>query len=253
MPSPEELAGAASAAPTGTDPSAPQTPVGVAPAAPQAPIAAQPQQPATPNQDPTAEPSWLKDRLLKAEARATAKLLKDFGFDKPEDVKSRLAKAKELEDAQLSDQERMAKKLEELTREAQAATGVTAVATDAVQELFDLLPEHAKAAIEELQPQSAADRLKLVRAFRKMASGAASSAPATGAAPTGAPAPAAAPPPPPLTAPVTAAPPPTAPRPSGGKTKWDEFQELNKRFPIAAGVFEEAHRKEIEASRPAPS
>ena len=54
-----------------------------------------------------------------------------------------------------------------------------------------------------------------------------------------------------MPAPANSAPPPTAPRPSGAKTKWDEFSELNRKNPTAGGIFWNANRAAIEASRPA--
>lgn len=249
----DELTGAP-AAPTGEGTPAPQQPATPAPASVQAAPQQSAQQPAQqqaalPNHDPTAEPSWLKERLSRAATSAQAKLLRELGFDKADDIKGRLAKAKELEDAQLSDQERTANKIKELTTAAESATKYSTVAAEAVKELFEALPEAHRVAIDELDPQTPEDRLKFIRAFRKLGG---STTPTTSAAPaTGQPVAAAPAAPPPLAAPITTAPTNGAPRPTTPRSKWDEYSDLEQTNPRAAGLFYSLNQRAVEASRPA--
>jgi hypothetical protein len=189
-------------------------------------------------------------RLAQAEAAGEKKALAALGVERPDDLKARLARLKELEDAQLSDKERTEKKLAELQALAEASKTVSTVAEDAVKELYDALPEHIRLAVDELKPKNAEERLKYVRAFRKAGltvapSSAAPitqevSAPAATTQQTAPPAPA---------APANSGVAPGAPKPAT-RTKLDEYRELSAKNPIAAGVFYQANKAAIEAARP---
>lgn len=190
----------------------------------------------------------LRKRLDEAAASGQKKFLSQHGIEKPEDLEAKLKRLTELETAQLSEKERTEKQIADLTKLADGAKGLTQVASEAVQELFEALPDQAKAAIEELQPADAKERLKYIRAFRKLtpSSDPATTAPAGAtAATTTAPAP---PPPPP--APANTAPASNAPKP-GTKTKYDEYVEMKARNPVAAGLFYKANQAAIEKARPA--
>lgn len=186
-------------------------------------------------------------RLAEAAAAGEKKALAALGVDKPDDLKARLARLKELEDAQLSDKERTEKKLAELQALAEAGKSVSSVAEDAVKELYDALPEHIRAAVDELKPKNAEERLKYVRAFRKagltsapLGNQPASQEPSAASQPAAPPAPA---------APANSGVAPGAPKPAS-RTKLDEYQELSAKNPYAAGAFYQANKAAIEAARP---
>lgn len=185
----------------------------------------------------------LKQRLADERKAAERQLLAKWGAEKPEDLDAKLKKLSELETAQLSEKERAEKLIAELTKQAESGNRNTAIAVDAVQELFDALPETAKVAIDELQPASPAERLKFIRAFRKLAPVTSASAGASSASTvTAAPAP---------PAPVPASTSSGAPAPKpGGKTPYQEYEDLKAHKPQAAGFFYQANRAAIEASRP---
>lgn len=188
-------------------------------------------------------------RLAEAQAAGEKKALAAFGADKPEDVKARLARLKELEDEKLSDKDRMEKKLAELQALADARKSVSSVADDAVKELYDALPEQIRRAVDELNPKNAEERFKYVRAFRN-AGLAAAAASTTQTTPTGqqpqtSPPPLAAP-----AAPANSGAAPGAPKPAT-RTKLDEYNELAAKNTYAAGAFYQANKAAIEAARPA--
>lgn len=186
----------------------------------------------------------LKARLAEERRAGERAFLAKYGVEKPEDLDAKLKKLSEHEASQLSERERIEKQIAELTRQADAAKGLGAVANAAVQELFDALPEHARVAIEELQPATPAERHKLVQTYRKMVAAAAQDA---ASKPAGTPPPNPPPAPPPAPASTANAPPPPKP---GSKSKYQEYEDLKARNNVAAGLFYQANRQAIEASRP---
>jgi hypothetical protein len=194
----------------------------------------------------------LKQRLADERDAARKQLLAKHGVEKAEDLDTKLAKLKELEDAQLTAAERTEKKLAELAAAAETAKGANAIADQAVTELLAQLTPAQQEAIAKQEPKTAADKLRLIRFVRELAAASPPPPPATpplGAAPLGT-APAAPPPPPaPPSPPATTTPAPGAPRP-GSKSKFDEYVELKLKSPAAAGAFYSANKAAIETSRP---
>ncbi len=233
-----------------TDASAAPVPLVTDPPAAPAATAAQPAAPIVPSDRAIASPpaevkltsEQLKQRLAEERRTAERQMLTRYGVERPEDLDAKLKNLAEFEASQLTDKERTEKQIAELTRAAENAKGLSTVAADAVQELFAALSPDAQAAIEELQPASPAERLKFIRAFRKLtpqAQPAISTPTAPPAAPVHAPPP----------APANTAPAQPAPKP-GGKTKYQEYEEIKARNNVAAGLFYQTNRQAIEASRP---
>ncbi len=182
----------------------------------------------------------LKQRLADERRAAERQTLSRYGVEKPEDLDAKLKKLADFEASQLTDKERTEKQLAELTKKATRAETLEAALSLAVQEQFDALPERTRAAIDSLNPSSIEDRLKYIRAFRSV-----TPLPEQGQPP---PPPAPQPPAPPP-APANTAPVQPAPKP-GGKTKYQEYEDLKARNHVAAGLFYQANRPAIEASRP---
>lgn len=230
------------------DTSALDTPNAAPPADPPAP----PKPPASPPVSDADKvrmtPAQFKERQEEAATAAQRKLLKDLGFEKPEDAKSALARLKALEDKELSDTERAEKARKELEREVESAKPIKAVAADAMSELLATLPEAQRKAIEEEAGDSPQERMRLYRLTRKLMPSAPIGDTPSPAAPPAAPSTPAAPPPP--APPATTAPPPGAPRPGAVKSKWDQWQEMVSRSDRGADIFYNLNARAIEASRP---
>jgi hypothetical protein len=216
----------------------------------------------------------LKARLDEEREKSRKAVLSKFGVEKVEDIEAKLARLKTLEDAQLTEQERVTKQIDELKKSADEGARYKKALAGAVEDRFAELPEKAREAIDEMANGDPEARLAFMRVLRKsgLAPAVASDA-APVAAPTVAPvalpavapaptqvAPAAPAPPAPMVppavapplaaAPANAAPTNTVPRPSIPKTKWDEYHEMTVSRPNAASLFYNLHRTEIERSRP---
>lgn len=192
----------------------------------------------------------LKERLEESATAAQRKLLKDLGFEKPEDMKGALKRLKDLEDEKLTAEERTRKQLKELSDAAEAAKPIAALAKDAVEELFATLPEDQRKVIDETANGDPAERLRLIRFARKLAppSTLAPQQPASQTLAIQPPPPAA---PPSQTPPATTAPPPGAPRPGAVKTKWEQYQEmLTAGQQAQATIFYSLNERAIRASAP---
>lgn len=196
-------------------------------------------------EQPQAEPAEvripsdaLKKRLDESAASERKRLLKEFGFESLEDGKRALKLFKEMQDAQLTEQQRIAKELDELrpkaTKAEKRAENLAAKLSAMVEEQFSTLPEQARAAIDELAEGNPEERLKLMSAMRK--AGLVGDAPAAASAV----APAA------KTAPAAA-----APRQSPPSSKYTEWQDLMKRNQTLGDLFYQNHTVEIERDRPA--
>ena len=224
---------------------APVIPVGVpaaaAPAAPMTPAAAAPAVPIAPaNAEPEKEPHWLPDRLRRSEEAARKAILKELGVENPKDAKAAL-------DAYKADQEAKKSELQKAQERAAALEAAaaerdqyrSAVEAQAAADLASLTPEQ-RAAVEALAGDNPLKVSTAIRALRPTwAVPAASVNPSAPAAPA------------PMAAPANTAAPAAAPRPTSPKSKWDEFQELDRSNPRAAGLFYSLHKLAIEASRPA--
>jgi hypothetical protein len=102
-------------------------------------------------------------RLAEAGDSAVKKLLEGLGLSKPEELKARITKAKELEQAQLSETEKLQARIKELETPASAAK----VYEDAIKETLAIrekaIPE-TKRDLLELAPTDPAARLRWLTA-----------------------------------------------------------------------------------------
>jgi hypothetical protein len=226
-------AGVPAAAPIAAPPVAPAaTPAPAAPATPAVPAPAEPDK----------EPHWLPDRLRRAEEAARKAILKDLGVENPKDAKLALDAYKADQEAKKSELQKAQERAAALEAKANERDQYrSAVEAQAAADLASLTPEQ-RAAVEALAGD---DPLKVSTAIRALRPTWAVSQTATPSAPV---APAA---PPPMAAPVNTAAPAAAPRPTSPKSKWDEFQELERTNPRASGLFYSLNKLAIEASRPA--
>lgn len=78
------------------------------------------QQGAGQHEDPS-NPSWLPDRLKRAQEQAIKSLLTDIGIEKPEDLKALVADVNKQREAQLTEAERLQKERDKFKAEAEAA------------------------------------------------------------------------------------------------------------------------------------
>jgi hypothetical protein len=200
--------------------------------------------PVTPAVPPGAAPSGnpvsvditsdkLASRFAEEREKARQKLLKDFGFDKADDLKAVLTAARELQDKNLTEQQRALKTIEELKPRADRATALEQrVAAFAKREL-DALPEAARNAVTKHAGEDPDKVLATIEMFRD--AGLIGAQAATPAAPE-----------PPK--PATSAAPANAPKPASGRSKFDDWKAKSG---MAADIFYSLNQAEIERSRPA--
>ena len=178
----------------------------------------------------------LKSRLDETRTAAESALLKRLGFESGEAADAFLKSAKAMQQAQMSEQEKLAARVKELEPLAlEAATYKTHFAA-MVETQFAALPDAAKTAIDASAKGDPARRAELMTVMR--AAGLLNGSPAT---PTPAPAPANA-----------GAGQGAPPKPTNAQTPFDQWSAL-----VAAGkqthadIFYQANAPAINASRPA--
>lgn len=199
---------------------------GVPAAPPQAPAVVPPAQAAPAAQE---DPKWLPDRLKQAENSAVAKLLNGLGVDKPEALKAQLDKLRALEESQLSESEKVAKRIAELEPQAKRAEQLEGAVKLYADREFQSLSEPQRNAVTAIAGNDPASILKTIESLRPTWFQA---APAT--------APAAPP------ASTSAAPPP--PAAAGGVSETDHksrFEQLKKENPFEAARYFGAHKAAI--------
>lgn len=178
------------------------------------------------------------ERLSKAGESATRKLLKELGFDKPEDAKEALKTLKSLQDGQKTEKERLEGRIKELEPKATRADVLAKRFEALVASEFDKLPENVRNAIDKVADGDAEKRWEQIDVFR--------AAGLLGGAPAGQPSSTA--PAPKTTAPAGG----PAPAPaSGGPSKFKEWQDLMAKSPSQAAIFYRLNRLAIDQSRPA--
>lgn len=176
----------------------------------------------------------LKSRLEEEREKSRLRVIKDLGFEKVDDAKNAFKVLKELQDAQLTEQQRLAKERDELKPKAERTAALEAQLAGMVDEQFATFPEAAQKAIDSVANGNAEKRLELMRMMKS-----------AGLVQAGAAAPIA--PVPPVST-GAGAPPPKA---GAARTKHDELKELEVKSPYAAAIFYAAHQQEIERDRPA--
>lgn len=221
---------------------APQAPAGGS-GAPANQPAAQPAQTAQPQ---AAQPigitsEQLSQRLAEERGKGAAALLADLGFQKPEDAKAFFKSAKDMQQAQMSEQEKLAQRVKELEPHAQRIPLLEQRIKAVSDREFATLPEAARTAIDKQAGGDPEKRLTLIELMRD--SGLLPQAGATSqAAPQAAPAAA------PL---LTTAPPANQPPPGNAPTAYQKWQSLksNGRH-MAADAFFALHQQEITKTTP---
>lgn len=189
-----------------------------------------PVQPAVANTQPVpqsqGEPTWLPERLKRAEESAVKELLKSTGFTSLEDLKA----AKAVVDAQKTEAQRTAERLAALEPKAKEAEDYRARLERYADSVLAGLSEVQRSAVLSLSGGDKARALDAVEALR----------------PTWVQAAPAAPPAVPVASPTA----PSSPAPSSAtassKPKTAEWEELKKTNPFAAAQFRFQHLDEIQ-------
>jgi hypothetical protein len=207
-------------------PAAPVTPAAVPPAA----------APSAPAGDPTAEPSWLKERLTREREKGARDALSSAGFASEADAKAAATAAKAAADANKSAETRAAELAANVTTEKARADGLLAIAADHAARVLGALTPDQQAAVKRIAGDDPAQQLKTVDAL----------APTWAAAPIAAPvaAPVAKPPLPPPASTSAAG---GAPAPATGAAPNHKavLAELEKTNPIAAASYALRYEREI--------
>lgn len=120
------------------------------------------QEQATPAEPEPVSPKWLPERLEQARASERKKLMQEFGVESPDALRQRLARAQELEDAQLSEQERTEKLLRELQPKAERVERLETLFASVVEAKFTGLSEQQQAAIDAVAAGNAEERWKIM-------------------------------------------------------------------------------------------
>jgi len=183
-------------------------------------------------------PAQLKERLAEERGKGTAALLKDLGFEKPDDLKGALGKLKELQDASLSEKERSDKKLQELTTRTTQLEATDKLFRQVVDQQFAKLPEAAQQAIDVVANGDPVQRFTLMQVAAAM-----QTAP-TPATPTTPPGPAPKPPP------ASSGPGPNPAPSAAAQTKFQEWEAMKARSPMLGDIFYQNNQREIERTRP---
>lgn len=202
-----------------------------------APIGAEPSlvpAPVAPPSEVSMSSAALKARLEEERGKARSALLKDLGFDKPDDLKAVLSAAKARQEAEMTETQRLNKALDDLKPRAERAEKLEKSLAALVESQFASLPEKTREAIDSVAAGNPEERLRMMEVFRASGLLAASAAPAF----------------PTIAAPATTTPGP-APKPTNAQTAWEKYQALNKTNPLAAGAFFQLNRAAIDESRPA--
>lgn len=179
----------------------------------------------------------LATRLEETRKAEQARVLKELGLSSLADGKKSFETLKALQQANLSEQEKVAASLKEA--EARAAEGSTfkKLFSGVVEAQFAALPKNVQDVIDAQAAGDPVMRFNLMEIAKALAP----ATPATAASPAVAA-------PPPLANQGNT---PPAPQPAPVRSKLDEFNDLQRTRPQAAGLFYSLHRTEIEAARAA--
>jgi len=199
----------------------------------QAQNTAQPPAASASSQNDTA-PAWLPERLKQAKESAERAILEQLGVQNVDDLKSRLTKARELEQQQMTESEKAAARIKELESSLPKLQQAESTLKSMIEDQFESLSDAQKAAIDAVANGDAMSRWQLMQVVR-----AASAGQETQPAP---------PKPPAQTVPAGTPRPPAAPAPA--QTKFEMWQDRSKRNPIEASIFYNANMAEIERTRP---
>ena len=179
----------------------------------------------------------LAARLREERDKGRNSLLKDLGFEKPDDVKAFVDAAKKRAEAELSETEKLKKAADDLKPRAERAALLEQRRAAVAKSQLEALPEALRNTISKRAGDDPEKVLDLIEMFRDAGQIGAAAPP---------------PGPPPAPAPANSATPNNAPKPGVVNTKFDEWQSLvaaGKQTP--ADIFYRLNQAEIERTRPA--
>jgi hypothetical protein len=175
------------------------------------------------------EPDWLPKRLEQAKRSATDEALKALGVESFDAAKAAIAKAKQLEESQKSEQQKLNERIAALEPEAKKAAEFAAVIAKHADVELAKLTDEQRAAVLAIAGDDKTRALATVEALRPTWVKAAVSAPAP-------------PPPPANTAAATAAPVGSAIPTVNHKATWEALKATN---PVYAAHYLRAHSADI--------
>lgn len=202
-------------------------------------------------QGPASVDASANEKLIEeARAAARARLLKELGFEKVDDAKGALSKAREIADAQLTEKDRLTKQLEELTPKAKRAEAADAALKEFADQAFSALPEAVQKYITDTVGEDPVARVRAINSARSSGLLTALAPPAAAAGQAAAGQAAASPAAKPATTVAPAG--PATPKAPGTLTPYEQLQQLKSSGQtLRAAQFAMQNRRAIEASRPA--
>lgn len=196
--------------------------------------------PPLPAVTPPADPTWLPDRLARAEEQARLKVLEELGVKDPAKAKKLLEDAAKAEEDAKSQGQKLGETTKTLEQERAERERLAGVVKDHAGRQIATLTEAQQSAVRAIAPDTdPAAQLRAIDALKPTWSLPAPAATAPGA--TGAP-------PPPAPPAAGTAPPPTAPPQGGAVSPPDrkaEFARLKATNPQAAAAYLNRYGNEI--------
>lgn len=180
------------------------------------------------------DPKWMSDRLGRAKRAEQDRILKELGFGDLDAAKATLAKAKEYEDSQKSELERLTEQLLETKQRASRADAMAKTLAKLAERELSGLAEDEREFIMSVAGDDAQRQLELAAQYRAIAARRASP---VAAAPEPKPEPAS-------TSVATKAPPEASSPKQDLRAEYENLQATN---PRAAAYFLMKHIKELEA------
>lgn len=178
------------------------------------------------------EPEWLPKRLEQAKSSAQSELLKTLGFASAEDVKAQLEELAKFKESQLTEQERVAKRLAELEPQAQRTVQLEETLGQYAARELSTLTESQSEAVKEIAGE---DPSLVLRTIERLKPTWASAEPAK----------------PPEAPPAKTTAQASGPPDTGHQSPVDhaaEYRRLKTTNPFAAASYLRTHRSEIFAN-----
>lgn len=197
------------------------TPVGAPAAVPV--VTPSPAAPAPGEEFKNMTPEQFKARIAEAQSAGAAKAYKDLGVKDTSEARARFEELQKLKDAQLSEQERAKKQIDELTPQAARAVKLEQAVKSLLETEEKLIPDDKKSLLDLApaadQPEARLQWIASAKAKGLFATTAPATDPASAAAAQRAANPA-----------TTIAPPgPATPPPTGAKTELQQYEDLKAR------------------------
>ncbi len=181
----------------------------------------------------------FKKRLDEQSESTKRAMLKKYGFESEAALERRLKALKDIEESQLSEQEKLKKRVEELEPAAQRAKDLEERYAKQITKQVEALPDNLKKIVSE-RADGPEEIEALLEIFAEAGMLNASAASTAGAVSTGG---------------ATTAPSAKAPKQGDTPSKYDEWKKLdsNPATRVLGGLFYNNHAAEIERDRPAPT